>query len=1241
MRHSYVKILTLLVLAVYITSCSSLPKPISLPTASSLFPAGERRQVLIAFSTEGAISTEFEDDIIEKAILNRLREYWGPSTTVIESSLKPTVAVLLQEAKQRPGSITDIVIVNLTLSGRETESGMIVRDLSGEIEIYDPQSEGLISKRRINGNVSVDNSGPGFVSILSYTVYGVLIGLPLSIVVCLPVSLVAGLTGRDFPEGCVPFFFPSKPEAASPGAIFPIVYSNLVAQIDPSIKKAITSHAVYVQKTQKPPVLIASLHFSDQIGKQPDGVLDAEERAELVIKVENQGEGTAFEVTPQITLEGKGLTIGQLASLGDIGPHQSKEVRVPVEGGTDLGDGKVNVFMEVKEKRGHDTKKEELAFHTAQLAPPDLIVKFVRLDDSPKEGSFGNGNKMLDAGEEAELVVSVENQGKGSAFGVKLNVSADQGGISIGTLEKLGTIPPGGVREVRIPVKGALDLKGGKTTIQILATEERRGFDARRVNIGFDTIHLARPELTIKTVRILDGRLGLAEGNGNGALENGETAELQVFVENRGVGDAYGVHLSLLETIPSGVEVLQKENEIGRIGVNETAKGKVVVRVPRHVKLEEFKARFRVEEVSRKAAESEQTVSLQSGVLLPDLSLAVTWRPLVGEKPEARANVLWANGKTVEGVMTVRNRGHLAAENVELSLSPGNGEIRPTPERFSVGRLEPGQTSIPLRTTVTLPRTYDHEKILLQAVVAQQDFEELTQSIVEPVHLRKPVLVVTQRLLNHPKISRDAIGSVLQGEETTVEIRMRNTGELSAEGVALSVHSAQSDVLLFGKNQFVLGSLPAGALSEPLLVPIRVLRRAPVGPSGLKVEITQEDFPNATQEGMLLVKAEGVEEVEVAGETFKPSRPLISSVPPAAMNPIFIVSHAPVEKTIHEKIILAWNQLMEVSSVEIHVNGKKIQRERDRGIALSDKTESGGPRPFRQEIRLEPGLNTVAVIAYDLSNNRWEDKIQVTRITEQGEIWAVVIGVSRYKNIRSLEFARRDAEVFQEYLRDYIGVPADHIRSLYDEEVTLQSMKSVLGTWLKTKAGIHDTVYIYYAGHGAPEVDSGSPDGDGFEKYLLPTDAEPEDLFATALPMKAVSEIFSRIDAERVVFIVDSCFSGASGGRTMLAARGTRATLSDDFLERLSRGKGRVILSASRANEVSVEGAEYGGGHGVFTYYLLQGLKGKADYSKDGMVDIEEIYRYVSVKVSEVTGQQQTPVKKGEIEGTLIVGRVR
>jgi uncharacterized caspase-like protein len=125
-------------------------------------------------------------------------------------------------------------------------------------------------------------------------------------------------------------------------------------------------------------------------------------------------------------------------------------------------------------------------------------------------------------------------------------------------------------------------------------------------------------------------------------------------------------------------------------------------------------------------------------------------------------------------------------------------------------------------------------------------------------------------------------------------------------------------------------------------------------------------------------------------------------------------------------------------------------------------------------------------------------------------------------------------------------------------------------------------VIIYLAGHGAMERDADSLDGDGLEKYILPHNANPKDLYASALPMNEVSRIFRRISSEKLVFISDTCYSGASGGRT-IPVIGARTNISGAFLDRISQGKGRVILTASDANEVSVEKDELK--HGVFTYY--------------------------------------------------------
>jgi uncharacterized caspase-like protein len=176
-----------------------------------------------------------------------------------------------------------------------------------------------------------------------------------------------------------------------------------------------------------------------------------------------------------------------------------------------------------------------------------------------------------------------------------------------------------------------------------------------------------------------------------------------------------------------------------------------------------------------------------------------------------------------------------------------------------------------------------------------------------------------------------------------------------------------------------------------------------------------------------------------------------------------------------------------------------------------------------------------------------------------------------------LKFAADDAVAFRDHLVDRTGVPLENVTLLLDEEATLGRLRSVLGTHLKNRAGKDDMVILFFAGHGATERDVMSPDGDGLEKYLLPFDADPKDLYASALPMREIAHIFQRIRSERLIFLVDACYSGASGGRT-IAAPGIRASLTDAFLDRVAGGRGTIILTASAANEVSVEKEELGHG---------------------------------------------------------------
>ncbi len=325
-----------------------------------------------------------------------------------------------------------------------------------------------------------------------------------------------------------------------------------------------------------------------------------------------------------------------------------------------------------------------------------------------------------------------------------------------------------------------------------------------------------------------------------------------------------------------------------------------------------------------------------------------------------------------------------------------------------------------------------------------------------------------------------------------------------------------------------------------------------------------------------------------------------------------------------------------ITRFEILVNNQPVDSKGQRDLKIVRKEQKR--IEFLERIRLKEGKNELTIIAQEKEGLVAQKTIFVQMTKKREEVWAVVVGISKYKNIPSLKYASRDAQEFYRYLTEVNRVPKDNIWLLLDGEATLDKLRSTLGTHLRRKAGKDDLVMIYLAGHGGTEKDAASYDGDGLEKYILPHNADPKDLYASAMPMSEIARIFQRISSERLVFISDTCYSGASGGRTV-PLLGTRANVSGAFLERLSQGKGRVILTASDANEVSVEKDELK--HGVFTYYLLEALRGKGDLDGDGVITVDEAYRYVSMKVPQATGQDQHPVKKGEVTGQIVLGVVK
>jgi hypothetical protein len=328
------------------------------------------------------------------------------------------------------------------------------------------------------------------------------------------------------------------------------------------------------------------------------------------------------------------------------------------------------------------------------------------------------------------------------------------------------------------------------------------------------------------------------------------------------------------------------------------------------------------------------------------------------------------------------------------------------------------------------------------------------------------------------------------------------------------------------------------------------------------------------------------------------------------------------------------------------------------GTELTRLAETTAPRAMaiNAPIHLREGANTLVVTATAVDGTVRQEIRTVVRDSVSAvasgppavarQTWAVVVGIGRHESpdIPTLRYTVADAEALYRTLTGPMGLRKERVVLLTDRterKPTLRNLRWALGTFLARSAQKDDTVIVFFAGHGAPEIDLRGVERDGLSKYLITADADPDDLYSTALPMDEIQTIFGRIEAERVVVFLDACYSGAAGGRTFASKRVRNVNVDDLFLERLTRAKGRVIITASRSSEVSLEMADLG--HGLFTYHLLQALAGAGDGNRDGIVSLQELYEYVEQAVarqSRAVGGNQHPVLKGEVEGALPLAKV-
>jgi hypothetical protein len=233
--------------------------------------------------------------------------------------------------------------------------------------------------------------------------------------------------------------------------------------------------------------------------------------------------------------------------------------------------------------------------------------------------------------------------------------------------------------------------------------------------------------------------------------------------------------------------------------------------------------------------------------------------------------------------------------------------------------------------------------------------------------------------------------------------------------------------------------------------------------------------------------------------------------------------------------------------------------------------------------------------------------------------WGLIIGVEDYQRLPKVEFARKDALIVRDYFMRVLGVPEENIISLIDSEATKAHIEGYIKKYIPSNVGKDATLYVYFAGHGMPGIKEGEP-------YLVPYDADTRFIEQTGYKLMSFYQDLNRLKLHRVYVFLDSCFSGMASRAAEMLIKEARPAL---FRVNSVRPPSRSIISFNATSTGQISNAFPAKEHGLFTYFLLLGMKGEADANDDGWISVKETYKYVLSNVSRESRRlqsEQTPV---------------
>ncbi len=231
-------------------------------------------------------------------------------------------------------------------------------------------------------------------------------------------------------------------------------------------------------------------------------------------------------------------------------------------------------------------------------------------------------------------------------------------------------------------------------------------------------------------------------------------------------------------------------------------------------------------------------------------------------------------------------------------------------------------------------------------------------------------------------------------------------------------------------------------------------------------------------------------------------------------------------------------------------------------------------------------------------------------VTRQPETSLISIGLSTYANqqIQPRKYASHDAETVSKYFQTLGGVPSSNISVLTDRKATHSQIEKALLEWLPTRSMKDGIVIVYFSGHAMV-----SPSG---EIMLVPYDGAKT--ATTLYRLKSLESVFAKLNPRQAILVFE--------GKLSQIQDGPKTTVTPQW--DLHGDKAIRLIAVEGLGKGLDDDAHR---HGLFTYYLLRGLRGEADTNHDGKVTLGEIGGFVRQKVAWASKSKFRSVQRPQI----------